>query len=428
MPEAFTYYDMRRMIAAQIPPGDYLLELHPQSGRTTGATPESSSLKGKAKMAARKKNPGDFIPVPEVTYPDLAVLPKDIREGRASFPLSGPEVQSYGKALGMIWVIMKRKVSVASSLQRRVRPRRDDDHSDISATTSSEGPGSGSGSASQVEDNLSSDDESTTDVEESAPSPSGADFTSHLGSLSFGALAAAQESLATPSHRAAGPTTTAAPTSTKLASLRQRLQELKHAKASTSASSLKPSAAEDPSKKLGRANKHAPTELSSKKAVSRKREVLAVQPRAVRDPRFEALSGPAVDEERWRKNYAFLTAYRDDEIKELRARVKKTKDVDVKGELKRELVAMESRKKSQEMKDQRRDILKDHRAEERRLVKQGKKPYYLKKAEQKRRLLVERYANLKGKQVDRAIERKREKNVARERRAMPRSRREVVDG
>lgn len=30
MPEAFTYYDMQRMIAAQVPAGTYTLEVHEQ--------------------------------------------------------------------------------------------------------------------------------------------------------------------------------------------------------------------------------------------------------------------------------------------------------------------------------------------------------------------------------------------------------------
>lgn len=101
MPEAFTYYDMKRMIAAQVPEGQYVLELHPQYGQTIGTTPESSSLKGKAKMAARKNNPQDFIPQPEITYPNLELLPARIRDGQDSFPLCGQEVESYGKAIGI---------------------------------------------------------------------------------------------------------------------------------------------------------------------------------------------------------------------------------------------------------------------------------------------------------------------------------------
>lgn len=226
--------------------------------------------------------------------------------------------------------------------------------------------------------------------------------------------------------------------------------------------------------------------------MSRKREVLAIPNRAVRDPRFEALSGP-LDEENVRKNYSFLDEYREDEMKQLREKIKKTKDEDVKGMLKRELLSMvcttyttpkshfprslnptsktdmnfpsslpqqESRKKAQETKDKQQEILKEHRAKEKELIKQGKKPYYLKKgdhlsiifslapffkirhpfethnkliitdtrktAEQKRLLLIDRFANLKGKQVDRVIERKRRKNAAKEKRDMPRSRRGVV--
>ncbi len=44
-------------------------------------------------------------------------------------------------------------------------------------------------------------------------------------------------------------------------------------------------------------------------------------------------------------------------------------------------------------------------------------------AEQKKRVLVERFAGLKGKQVDKVLERKRKKKAQRERRNMPDERR-----
>ena len=46
-------------------------------------------------------------------------------------------------------------------------------------------------------------------------------------------------------------------------------------------------------------------------------------------------------------------------------------------------------------------------------------------AEQKKLALVERYSKLKGKQLDRVIERKRKKKASKERKNMPLLRREV---
>jgi ribosomal RNA-processing protein 36 len=173
---------------------------------------------------------------------------------------------------------------------------------------------------------------------------------------------------------------------------------------------------------FNRSSKHAPTELSSKKAVSRKREVVPVIKRDYRDPRFEPFAGP-VDDSKFRKAYSFLDEYREDEIKELRGALKTTKDGDTKERLKQALLSMESRKKAQMRKDKEQEVLDQHRKEEKELVKQGKKPFYLKKAEQKKRMLLDQYGQLKGKQLDRVIERRRKKTEGKEKKRMPFSRR-----
>jgi len=175
---------------------------------------------------------------------------------------------------------------------------------------------------------------------------------------------------------------------------------------------------------FNRSSKHAPTELSSKKAVSRKREVVPVIKRLFRDPRFEALAGP-VDDSKVKAAYSFLDDYREDEMKELKEAIKKTKDEDTKERLKRALMSMESKKKADLRKKKEQEILDRHRKEEKELVKQGKKPFYLKKAEQKKRMLMDQYGNLKGKQLDRVIERRRKKVEGKEKKRMPFARRGV---
>lgn len=175
---------------------------------------------------------------------------------------------------------------------------------------------------------------------------------------------------------------------------------------------------------FSRSSKHAPTEMSSKKAVSRKREVVPVVKRNVRDPRFEPLSGP-VDESKVKKAYAFLDDYREDEMKELRAAIKKTKSEEEKDKLKRTLLSMESRKKAQERRKREEEVLARHKKEEKELVKQGKKPFYLKEAEKKKRVLLDQYSSLKKGQLDRVIERRRKKVEGKEKKKMPFKRREV---
>lgn len=175
---------------------------------------------------------------------------------------------------------------------------------------------------------------------------------------------------------------------------------------------------------FNRSSKHAPTEISSKKAVSRKREVVPVNKRNYRDPRFEPLAGP-LDELKVKAAYSFLDDYREDEMKELKAAIKTTKDEDAKEKLKRTLLSMESKKKALLRKEKEQEVLDRHRKEEKELVKQGKKPFYLKKAERKKRVLLDQYGELKGKQLDRVIERRRKKVEGKEKKKMPMVRRGV---
>jgi len=84
---------------------------------------------------------------------------------------------------------------------------------------------------------------------------------------------------------------------------------------------------------------------------------------------------------------------------------------------------MESRKKTERLKEQEQEVLRQHRKEEKGKIEQGKKPFYLKKADQKQLALKKRFEGLKGKQVDKVIERRRKKQAAKERKAMPDARR-----
>ena len=173
---------------------------------------------------------------------------------------------------------------------------------------------------------------------------------------------------------------------------------------------------------FSRTSKHSPVELSSKKAVSRKREVVPTQKLNHRDPRFEPSYG-AVDETRTKKVYSFLDTYRDSEMLELKSAIRKSRDHESKEKLKRALLTMESRKKAQKMKEQQQEVLRKHRKEEKAKIVQGKRPFYLKKADQKRMTLVEIFEGMNGKQVDKLIERRRKRKAAKERKEMPDTRR-----
>lgn len=238
-----------------------------------------------------------------------------------------------------------------------------------------------------------------------------------MGNISFGALAKAQEALG---KRKRDP----ASEPDNPLEIRKKLKGSKHNLHSEGGEAAERKAGKKDTRDFRRPSKHAPAEMSSKKAVSRKREAVATTKREYRDPRFEALSGP-LDETKIKKNYSFLDGYRDDEMKQLKDEIRKTKDPTAKETLKRALLSMESKKKTQQAKDQQQDVIRDHRAKEKELIKQGKKPFYLKKTEQKKLALIDKYSSMKGKQLDRAMERKRKKKTQRDRRHMPEARRGV---
>ena len=172
--------------------------------------------------------------------------------------------------------------------------------------------------------------------------------------------------------------------------------------------------------KKHRSSKHAPTEISSKRAVSRKRPVISLPKSTARDPRFDPLSGP-LRHDAIAKKYAFLNEYQKSELAELKSTLKSNKklsDSDREA-LKKKIMSMESRQKAADAKEKERDILREHRKKEKEMVEKGKKPFYLKKSEVKKQALVKKFEGMKGKDRDKAIERRRRKLAARERRNMP---------
>ncbi|THV46898.1 hypothetical protein BGAL_0351g00050 [Botrytis galanthina] len=296
----------------------------------------------------------------------------------------------------------KRK-ALDTGLQRRVRARREASE-EIEESSSDSAP-SETGKNDDEEEGSSGDEEVDGDDDEE-PSEPEEEPSNLAASLSFGVLAKAQA---------------IAPKSSK--------RDSKNSKKSNGDGwedneATERKAGKKDQRDFTRSSKNAPTEISSKKAVSRRREVVPVKKREIRDPRFEPTNGP-VDMQKIEKNYDFLVDYREDEMKKLKETIRKTKDEDEKEKLKRELLRMESRKKTDARKRKAREVLDKHRKEEKQLVKEGKTPYYLKKAEQKKRVLLDTFGELKGRQLDRVIERRRKKVEGKEKKNMPRARRMV---
>ncbi|KAG0648507.1 Ribosomal RNA-processing 36 [Hyphodiscus hymeniophilus] len=288
---------------------------------------------------------------------------------------------------------VKRKTPTIE-LQRRVRARREASE-ELDSTRSS----NGDGSSEEDSNELSSSESGDESVSSKAGNPS------DVASISFGALAKAHASLTRPGK------------------LKSKLNQ-KDGDTWEDNEATERKAGKKDRRDFNRSSKHAPTEISSKKAVSRRREVVPIAKREYRDPRFEPTTG-LIDQSKVHQAYSFLDDYREDEMKDLKNGIKAAKDEDSKERLKKVLASMESKKKAQIRKSKEQEILDKHRKEEKEAVKQGKKPFYLKKAEQKKRVLLDQYGELKGKQLDHVIERRRKKIEGKEKKRMPFARRGV---
>lgn len=173
-----------------------------------------------------------------------------------------------------------------------------------------------------------------------------------------------------------------------------------------------------------RPSKHAPTEISSKKTVSRRREVVLIPKVTHRDPRFESLSGP-LNLEKVKRNYSFLDTYRASEITHLKDMLRGTRDEVIRENIERDLLRMESQQKTKAAEEQEQAVLREHRKKERSAVEKGKKPYFLKKGEVKKEVLLRRFESLGEQKIEKVIERRRKKQAAKEMRGMPDYRRGV---
>lgn len=270
-------------------------------------------------------------------------------------------------------------------------------------------------------DHFDEEEEAAAAAADETASESPSSPANDLSSISFGALARAQASLSgTYSSKKRKRPSSSSSSSDGHPPAHASTHPTTHD--DHNAEALERRAGKKDDRKHTRLSKHAPTELSSKKAVSRKRSVVPVPKREARDPRFESVLGP-INEQKIKSNYAFLDGYRDSELQSLKARIKTTRSVDEKERLKREVLRMESRRKAQERKDAEQEVRRRHRKEEKAKVEAGKTPFYLKKAEVKKEALVERYRGMKGKEVEKLLERRQKKKAGKEKRNLPRVRR-----
>lgn len=223
-----------------------------------------------------------------------------------------------------------------------------------------------------------------------------------MSTISFGALSSAQDKL-------------------------RREQEEQDSDSSSDSDSGPEETTLRPRKQLNaKKNKHAPSESSAKKPVSRIREIPGLDVRNDNhvDIRFDAAYGKA-DLASTRRNYAFLDEYRAQEIAEMERMVKDTKSAELLSEsemeeLKLRLQSLKSRVDAMKNKDFESKILAEHKKKQMQNVKSGvqSNTYFLKKSEQRRLIQKAKYDSMKASQRKKVMERKRKKRLGKEFRRM----------
>ncbi|KAF8427276.1 hypothetical protein EV426DRAFT_699099 [Tirmania nivea] len=328
----------------------------------------------------------------------------------------------------------------AKSVLRRVKPAlHDDSDEEEFQVVDEDRDADGDGEMGDYDDESSDGD--SNGEEDEADKADEIVPTTLLSQTSFGTLARAESSIAKERNwSGAGSASTSK--ADRISVVKSQLQGLKSTfslvskKAGAGSNNDPISKVERPRKTSPppkRASKSAPAEQSSKKPVSRYRGAVEVNIPKARDPRFDSAAG-AVNESQFKKNYAFLNEYKEKEIGALKEEIKKAKSKGTRGgaglerdaqEMKRMLKRMESQKQTQEAKDRSAALVAEYKKKERELIKQGKTPYFLKKSEQKRMILMDRYSKLGEKELDRVLARKRKHKAAKERKNMPWARRGI---
>lgn len=170
--------------------------------------------------------------------------------------------------------------------------------------------------------------------------------------------------------------------------------------------------------------KHAPSEASSKKAVSKVREIPGLKnPKSTslyKDIRFDAAYGKA-DWSRIRKDYAFLDDYRQKEIEEMSQKLKDRKKLLKLSErqvenMKLQIQSLQSRLDTLKNRDLANKIAVDHKKEQMKLTRTGKQsnPYFLKKSEQRKLIQKAKFESMKAPQREKIMERKRKRRLGKE--------------
>lgn len=165
-----------------------------------------------------------------------------------------------------------------------------------------------------------------------------------------------------------------------------------------------------------------PCETSYKSPISRFRTVIPPKEKKSRDPRFDTLSG-FFDETHFKHSYSFITDYTHSERQQIEAALAQTTDPEQKALLTAQLNQYKSKEDAQRKYQEKQALKNKRRALEKQLVAQGKKPFFLKKKDQQKELLIERYEQLVKKNpaldVNKFMEKRLKKQSSKQKAKLP---------
>ncbi|KAF8742239.1 rRNA biogenesis protein RRP36, partial [Rhizoctonia solani] len=175
-----------------------------------------------------------------------------------------------------------------------------------------------------------------------------------------------------------------------------------------------------------RSSKHAPTEITSKRPVSRHRTVVDVPVIETRDPRFTPLTGQ-LSQSQYSRSYSFITDLQKNEAESLRASLTKARKQRAPWEtiesLERALKRAESAIEKAKREERERVALEKVKKEEKEKRQGGKGAWFMKKSEKRELLLKAKFDDLaaSGGQnaVRKAIDKRKKKITQKEKKARP---------
>ncbi|XP_071868839.1 ribosomal RNA processing protein 36 homolog [Bombus fervidus] len=164
-----------------------------------------------------------------------------------------------------------------------------------------------------------------------------------------------------------------------------------------------------------RENKNRPREISSKKPVPRFRKLVQVKKFIPRDPRFDSLCG-TYDPKRFKRNYSFINEIKENDIKELKKELTKSKDPKKIKKIKYLIQRLENQLREEKRRNLEEQKVYEEKKEIVEAIRRGEKPVFKKKSEKRILNLISQYEELKNSgKLKKHIQRLRKKNQQKKR-------------